>query len=283
MAAAKNFPSHVSSPAASILAPPPTHLPPPSYEESSSARLPPAYVDPNPPPIPSRDVNHTTAAFTQELPQEQPLSPWVKRNLSTARFTVFFMILVAISHLIFACIVNKDLHNDEFDEKCARYYILSADDPPEGERWTVPAPGRYHADCRRLYHWSQLLTAAASTTVLRALLQALIPVHRSPGLACPRNRIAKSLRSPAGVYALRTISSLALFALYFASGLVLCTNRFITGPMSRDSLRPVYLGSVGLIWFSVLVTGHQAVTTGIASWCMRGYKDPNERSYTPSI
>ncbi|CAG9947380.1 unnamed protein product [Clonostachys rosea f. rosea IK726] len=288
MAAPKITHGQIAHPATSIIAPPPAHLPPPSYEEISNSRPPPAYVDPNPNTSPAPHVNQARAVLTQEPPQEQPYPHWVRRNLSIATFTVFFMILVAIPHLIFACIVAKDLHDDEFDHKCGRYYISSADEPPQNEHWTVPTPGIFHADCRLLYHWSQLLTAAGSTTILRALLQA-IPVQRSSSSSTTststrrRSRIARSLFSPSGVWTLRTLASLSLFALYLASALILCTNRFITGPQARDSLRPVYLGSAGLIWFSVLLTGHQAATTGIASWCARGIKDPNERSYTPSI
>ncbi|CAH0002905.1 unnamed protein product [Clonostachys byssicola] len=287
MAAPKIIHGHNPHPATSIIAPPPAHLDPPSYEEISNSRPPPAYVDPNPNTSPARrEVIQARAVFTQEPPQEQqPYPRWLRRNLSVATFTVFFMVLVAIPHLIFACIVAKDLHDDEFDYKCARYYISSADEPPQNEHWTVPTPGIFHSDCRLLYHWSQLLTAAGSTTILRALLQA-IPVQRSSSNSTPngnRNRITKCLLSPSGVFALRTLSSLSLFALYLASGLILSTNRFITGPQARDSLRPVYLGSAGLIWFSVFITGHQAATTGIASWCARGMKDPHERSYTPSI
>ncbi|CAH0020260.1 unnamed protein product [Clonostachys rhizophaga] len=286
MAAPKISHGQIPHPATSIIAPPPAHLPPPSYEEISNSRPPPAYIDPNPNPNTSttRDVSQARTIFTQEPPQEQPYPCWLRRNLSVATFTVFFMILVAIPHLIFACIVAKDLHDDEFDYKCGRYYISSADEPPPNEHRTVPTPGIFHADCRLLYHWSQLLTTAGSTTILRALLQA-IPVQRSDSSTSNRrrSRIARSLLSPSGVWTLRTLSSLSLFALYLASGLILGTNRFITGPQARDSLRPVYLGSAGLIWFSVLLTGHQAATTGIASWCARGMKDPHERSYTPSI
>ncbi|CAH0058829.1 unnamed protein product [Clonostachys solani] len=292
-------------PAPIISLPPEFPPPPPSYEESSGSR-PPAYAAPGQGPniSPAPEVNQARAAFTQELPQEQPYPRWVRRNLSATTFTVFFMILVAIPHLIFACIVAKDLHDEyvspnhftlqpktnhslsENGSKCGRYYISPADGPPNNsEGLTFPTPGLFHADCRLLYHWSQLLTAAASTTALRALLQA-IPVQRSLNSTTPnrpRSRFAKSLLSPSGVYALRTLSSFSLLALYLSSGLILCTSRFITGPQAHDSLRPVYLGSAGLIWFSVLLTGHQAATTGIASWCARGMRGPHERSYTPSI
>lgn len=112
MAAPKITHGQVSHPTPSIIAPPPAHLPPPSYEEISNSRPPPAYIDPNPNTSSARDVNQARAVFTQEPPQEQPYPRWVRRNLSAATFTVFFMILVAIPHLIFACIVAKDLHNE---------------------------------------------------------------------------------------------------------------------------------------------------------------------------
>jgi hypothetical protein len=112
MAAPKITHGQIAHPATSIIAPPPAHLPPPSYEEISNSRPPPAYVDPNPNTSPAPHVNQARAVLTQEPPQEQPYPHWVRRNLSIATFTVFFMILVAIPHLIFACIVAKDLHDE---------------------------------------------------------------------------------------------------------------------------------------------------------------------------
>lgn len=66
----------------------------------------------------------------------------------------------------------------EHDWTCEENYIARASEPWDSSiLMPDPGQGRYHSQCRMLYHWSKLLIAAGSLSVFRPMLQA-IPVYQ---------------------------------------------------------------------------------------------------------
>lgn len=91
--------------------------------------------------------------------------------------------------------------------------------------------------------------------------------------------------SSSRVYMVQTIFSLIPAVLYFVCAIMLGTNKFMTGPPTDSSYRPMFVACLALVCVSFIVSAHQALATGVASVHMRGSKlssqTLNDRCSTP--
>lgn len=80
------------------------------------------------------------------------------------------------------------------------------------------------------------------------------------------------LSSTTNIYLIRTFFSFVPFVLYSVGAVILGTSRLITGPPAWDSYRNMYVICLSIIVVSAVASLHQFMTTGIASWKLRGGK-----------
>lgn len=194
--------------------------------------------------------------------------------------------------------------NNQFsynDYNCESNYIALASESTDGSIFNPrPGTGRYHSGCRLLYHWSRLLITTGSLSIFRPILQAIpvfepsyvtlfcltpfIPTHglvnwltsrRHSQWTVKYSREGKfaRLHSPSRTYILRTVFSAVPAVLYLACAFILGTSRFITGPETTEEwYRPIYIVCLSLVCASFIMSLHQAMSTGVAAWHLRGYE-----------
>lgn len=75
-----------------------------------------------------------------------------------------------------------------------------------------------------------------------------------------------SISTPSRVYCLSTLFSLVPGILYIACVVILASSHLITGPAADEAYRIMYAICLGLVAFSMVVSLHQAFSTGWASW-----------------
>lgn len=76
--------------------------------------------------------------------------------------------------------------------------------------------------------------------------------------------------TPSRVYFLRTIFSFIAGVLYLVCVIILASSGLIRGLPADQAYRIMYSICLGLIVFSMMVSLHQACSTGWASWSLRG-------------
>jgi hypothetical protein len=219
----------------------PVHLPSPANQRTSSV------------------MAHSTDDISNVPLTQDSLPQWLCRNLLAARFTIYVAYVPAVVNLAFARLMSNDLVDDAFDFTCASNYIYHADKPWDNSS----APGHYHAQCRLLYRWAQVLTAACALALLRPFVQA-IPIREPPSRAGqPPSRGLL----PKCVYSLHAFSSAAIAVLYLVCEFILGTSRLITGPPTEyESYRPLFRACLATIVVSFLLAAHQAMAAAAAAW-----------------
>lgn len=187
-------------------------------------------------------------------------------NLFIANVTVWLMFVVAGVVMAFALLAMDELRYDDDDLTCASNYIAEPEDLWRGNELAYK---KFHSQCRLLYSWAYILTVAGSFSLVRTSLLA-IPIRDptywtikfSPGSLMGR------VSTPSRVYLLRTTFSFIPGILYTISVAILASSGLIKGPAADDAYRIMYAICLGLVIFSMVVSLHQALSTGWASWVL---------------
>jgi len=180
------------------------------------------------------------------------LPRWFKINLLVSRITVCCMVVLGGPSIIALGIMTRnDLMHDSDDSNCAMKYIDDASVPwPQGDGTGFNSgPGRYHAQCRLLMSWSNIMVVAGSLSVGRLIPEILIP-YDAP------------MCTPTRVYILQTIFSLVPCLLDIVCLVIMSTSPAVMGPQSMDGGGiAFFLLPMIALCLAIPITAHQCFAT----------------------